>query len=998
MSALRTTAESRAAWRENQLRLDRLYAAELAAELENRQGGNDHAAEQAAHSATPQGDDDHDEQLAPQAATPQGDDDHDEQLAPQAATPQGGIDHTAAAAAPVGAADASVGQPPQLNQYMPGSQAVDAAAASSADAQLPVWLPSTDAADAPGGAAAALGVADADCVDNRGHSPIRSPPAPPPAGTVQDGSQTQWNLVAGLRQPGDGGVTKVRKLAAFGPNRFAPFDNRPFKVPTVPSSSPPRPKPMTPQPPSPLPTPRQGSAGRESAGNAAETTFAASAPPPQGVPPLWTLSASMVAAAPWAATQAASASWTPAPVPGVAAPPPSAPSASDLEAETAAAAAAAAVIASVPPPSPASLAAPFPPLPAPRRRASGGKAKKRSTAKAPRAKSAVPPRKKHKAVDSAAGGDSDGAELVARASSSAPTPEAVAAWALVSGEVAKAVSNGTKELWAALKKTTAQMEHLRADSNRLEARVDGQGQCNERTAMAVASLRVAVRSGGHDGASNGVGTPGSSGKTTEKSRGKDVKPVMHVEDAKASAMALAPANDVQAAMLRRPVRAVLKHRIAATTASREVLMDPDMATSVIQEEVIKSLGVTPDAADSYLMNRIYFSSSTAGAEPTKKRPMAVIMTTIPHTMAQIREFVVKPFFKVLGFSYNPMPLSKAKKWSVNDSFLTSYKGEKAVVAAAKHMFMKVGGASRVVKDNTAGSRNHVEMVVGHHALIASFARNEFEIGLGNRTRRRGGNGTGAYEHWVDEFSTSIMHLSKSHKDNKVHGGYRITDAVDPNIVVRTTSGAWVFTAPAGAVAVRAARQTPKATAKASARPTGIPKRTADPSTPAAAGSSTCPTPATRRGATSAADGGTDGPSAADQAAGAMPNCAEDYDVGVDDEISVARHAPVVIVVDSDADHRAGAALIGIDEEGATSVGGGGNGGMSDGGMSDAGGGDARGSNERANDGRGTDGDDSDVGGRTSSSGSSDSDASSGTSDEGDESGDGFALEDDEEEA
>ncbi|OSX76537.1 hypothetical protein BU14_0187s0016 [Porphyra umbilicalis] len=706
----------------------------------------------------------------------------------------------------------------------------------------------------------------------------------------------------------------------------------------------------------------------------------------------------MAAAAPWAATQGASASWTPALVPGVAPPPPSAPSAADVEAETAAAAAAAAVIASVPPPSPASLAAPFPPLPAPRRRASGGKGKKRSPAKAPPAKSAVAPRKKHKAVDSAAGGDNDGAELVANASSSAPTPEAVAAWALVSGEVAKAVNNGTKELWAALKKTTAQMEHLRADSNRLEARVDGQGQCNERTAMAVASLRVMVRSGEHGGAANKIGALGSSGKATEQSRGKDVKPVMKVEDTKASAMALAPANDLQAAKLRRPVRAVLKHRIAATTVSREVLMDPDMATSVIQEEVIKSLGVTPDAADSYLMNRIYFSSSTAGAEPTKKRPMAVIMTTIPHTMAQIREFVVKPFFKVLGFSYNPMPLSKAKKWSVNDSFLTSYKGEKAVVAAAKHMFMKVGAASRIVKDNTAGSRNHVDMVVGHHALIASFARNEFEIGLGNRTRRRGGNGTGAYEHWVDEFSTSIMHLSKSHKDNKVHGGYRITDAVDPNIVVRTTGGAWVFTAPAGAVAVRSARQTLKSTAKASARPMGFPKRTAAASTPAVAGSSAYPTLATRRGATSAAAGGTDRPSASDQAAGAMPNCAEDYGVGVEDEISVARPAPFVIVVDNDADHRAGAALIGIDEEGATSVGGVGNGGMSDDGMSDAGGDDARGSNERASDGRGTDGDDSDVGGRTSSSESCDSDASSGASDEGDESGDGFALEDDEEEA
>ena len=185
----------------------------------------------------------------------------------------------------------------------------------------------------------------------------------------------------------------MRKLAAFGPNRFAPFDNRPFKVPTVPSSSPPRPKPMTPPPPSPLPTQRQGSAEIGTESYPAETALAASAPLPRGVPPLWTPSASMAAGAPWTATQGASASWTPALVPGVAPPTPPAPSASDMEAETAAAAAAAAVIASAPTPSPASLAAPFPPLPPPRRRPGGGKGKKRTPAKAASPKSAAPQRK-----------------------------------------------------------------------------------------------------------------------------------------------------------------------------------------------------------------------------------------------------------------------------------------------------------------------------------------------------------------------------------------------------------------------------------------------------------------------------------------------------------------------------------------------------------------------------------------------------------------------------
>ena len=176
MSALRTTAESRAAWSENQLRLDRLYAAELAAELEPRQGGNGHAAERAAQAATPQGGNGRAEERAAQAATPHGGNDHAAELVPQAVTPHGGNDNAAAAAAPAAAFHASVGLPPQLHRYLPGSQAVDAAGASSGAAPPSPLPPSTDQDKAPGGAAAALGVADADCIDNRGQPAIHGPP------------------------------------------------------------------------------------------------------------------------------------------------------------------------------------------------------------------------------------------------------------------------------------------------------------------------------------------------------------------------------------------------------------------------------------------------------------------------------------------------------------------------------------------------------------------------------------------------------------------------------------------------------------------------------------------------------------------------------------------------------------------------------------------------------------------------------------------------------
>lgn len=287
---------------------------------------------------------------------------------------------------------------------------------------------------------------------------------------------------------------------------------------------------------------------------------------------------------------------------------PQAPSDANVEAETAAAAAAAAVIASVPLPSTESLAAPFPPPPAFRRRAAGGEGKKPTPAMAASPTSAAPQHKIQWASDNVAGGACSATELIPGTSSPAQTPEAVAAWALESGAVCTAVCDGIKELWAALEKRTAQLEHLRAASNRIEAHVDGQGQCNECTVMALASSRVAVKSGAR--------APGSSGNANDKRRNKDVKPMLQVEDVKASAMALASANDLQAAQLQRPIRTVMKRCIAAATISREVLMDPEVVRTVIHEETIKALVVTPEAADSYHMNRIYFSSLAADAEPT----------------------------------------------------------------------------------------------------------------------------------------------------------------------------------------------------------------------------------------------------------------------------------------------------------------------------------------------------------------------------------------------
>ena len=702
-------------------------------------------------------------------------------------------EHQAGAPAAASAAEpppqASATAAPQLHAYMPESQVADTDGIApdpryASVAPQPFSLPALPM-PAPAAAAAAVGALAPDCVDNRTSPPTRGPPAPPPAGEAKDGSQTTWNLVGGLRQGGDAGVTEVRRLGRHG---LAPFDNTPFKIPSVPTSSPPRPKPMTPPPSTLLALPSaspsaaltqdpalscaQGSPAPQ-LGPALPPLVSASAPPRAS--PTWHASPSTAVAAPWTAAQVLTAPWTPARVseddPEL--PPPN--SSAVVERETAAAAAAAAAVS----PLSTSLAAPFPPPPAPRRRRGGamvGGVTKRRQAKAPTAKSAKPPAKRTKKAAEPSAANCDGPGSAAASASPATAPEAEAAWRLVSPNVAKAVGDSNKALWAALKQSTVQIEHLKASANRLEARVDAQGQGNERTAMAVASMRAEMKDGAgrsreytdklKDGAVAGAKSDGDR-------RVKEMTPFDKRAAAKAVAMELAPENDAKAAQLRRPVRADVKHLVATTTVSRHVLMDSDTATAAINAEVVKTFSITADAAHSYLMNHIYFPSSTKGAAPVLKRPLTVISTTVPHTVAQLRDYVLKPYFKVLGFSYNPMSVTKANKWYKQDRFLTSYKGEKAVVAAAKSLFTKIGGSARIVKIKGAGGRSHVDMVVGHHALIGAFVRNEFEIALGKRRRGRNGNGSGAYMHWVAEFVASVSHLSKNHKKNNVHAGFRM---------------------------------------------------------------------------------------------------------------------------------------------------------------------------------------------------------------------------------
>jgi len=167
---------------------------------------------------------------------------------------------------------------------------------------------------------------------------------------------------------------------------------------------------------------------------------------------------------------------------------------SEKEAVAATAAAVAEVVAGLISPSappPASLAAPFPSPPAARRQPAEGKdatGKKRSMTERASEISTAPTSKRNKTAAS----DATGALMPAAGTSPPQTPEATVTWRLASSEVAKAVRNENKEPWAAFTRSTAPIEQLRADYNRLEARVDAHGRGGKLTAMAAASFREAA--------------------------------------------------------------------------------------------------------------------------------------------------------------------------------------------------------------------------------------------------------------------------------------------------------------------------------------------------------------------------------------------------------------------------------------------------------------------------------------------------------------------------
>jgi len=135
-------------------------------------------------------------------------------------------------------------EPPQLNNYLPGSQAVDHLGTTLSSTHTAIFTPYFEPVNVPGAGGAAEGVPARDCVDNRGRGAFRGPPAPPPAGAVQHGSQTVWNLESGLRPAGDAGLMTQQQRAPLGADGLVTFDNTSADITPAPLSSTERPTAM----------------------------------------------------------------------------------------------------------------------------------------------------------------------------------------------------------------------------------------------------------------------------------------------------------------------------------------------------------------------------------------------------------------------------------------------------------------------------------------------------------------------------------------------------------------------------------------------------------------------------------------------------------------------------------------------------------------------------------------------------------------------------------
>jgi len=308
-----------------------------------------------------------------------------------------------------------------------------------------------------------------------------------------------------------------------------------------------------------------------------------------------------------------------------------------------------------------------------------------------------------------------------------------------------------------------QMERMQADLSRLAQKVDTQGVGHERTAKAIIDLRDSKKTE----STRMAGTNDGSTKTA-----LDIKTATDAE-----LVAVAAKNNREVEVVRNEVRRILETLAFNTDTSNLVLADAGRYKVTLHSTIARLRNVSAEEAAEWaaggqlLPTRIV---NEKNGTKTKVKSLSVPLgATAGYLVADLKKWTLAAYFEVLQINW-PSELDKgfAETWLEDDEFLTSDKGQAAIIAAAKALFRRGGATSRIIKSRGAGGGEHVSMTVGHYMLIGSFVRHELMVAAGLRSRQRHGKSEGAFKHWVVEVNPVEDWLRK---DAAVANGMSLVD-------------------------------------------------------------------------------------------------------------------------------------------------------------------------------------------------------------------------------
>ena len=282
--------------------------------------------------------------------------------------------------------------------------------------------------------------------------------------------------------------------------------------------------------------------------------------------------------------------------------------------------------------------------------------------------------------------------------------KAAAAVKKASAAMAQMLIDSLEPLCVEVIECAQQMERMRADLSRLAQKVDTQGVGHERTAKAVIDLRDSRKTE----SPRGAGSTEGSNKTAA-----DIKAA-----SEGDLVALAAKNNREVEVVRNEVRQVLETLAVMTETSNLVLADSGRYKATLHSTIARLRNISAEEAAEWaaggqlLPTRIVNDKN--GTKTKVKNLSVPLGATAGYLVADLKKWTLAAYFEALGVDW-PSELAKdfAEMWLEDDEFLTSEKGQAAIIAAAKALFRRGGAASRIVKSRGAGGGEHVSMTVGH---------------------------------------------------------------------------------------------------------------------------------------------------------------------------------------------------------------------------------------------------------------------------------------------